>query len=152
MSSPASHSDVSVGRLGPEHRETWEKLWRAYMAFYERTLPEEMYDAAWTRFMDDQVLHARGAWLDGHLVGITHFLVHPNTSNRDVCYLQDLFTAPEARSRGVARALIASVVDFARARECSRVYWNTQATNATARLLYDKVGIHRGFIRYDIDV
>ncbi len=75
------------------------------MAFYERTLPEEMYDAAWTRFMDDQVLHARGAWLDGHLVGITHFLVHPNTSNRDVCYLQDLFTAPEARSRGVARAL-----------------------------------------------
>ncbi len=44
------------------------------------------------------------------------------------------------------------MVDFARVRECSRVYWNTQATNATARLLYDKVGIHRGFIRYDIDV
>ncbi len=152
MSSGAAPFHPSIGRLDPEHRREWEVLWRAYMAFYERTLSDGAYDTAWARFMDDTALHARGAWVDGTLVGITHFLVHPNTSNRDVCYLQDLFTAPEARGRGVARALIAAVVDFARARECSRVYWNTKTDNATARRLYDKVGVHRGFIRYDIDI
>lgn len=35
----------------------------------------------------------------GDVVGITHFFKHPSTSGPDVCYLQDLFTAPEARGR-----------------------------------------------------
>jgi GNAT superfamily N-acetyltransferase len=42
----------------------------------------------------------------GRLVGIAHFLVHASTTSPDACYLQDLFTAPEARGKGVGRALI----------------------------------------------
>jgi hypothetical protein len=30
----------------------------------------------------------------------------------------------------------------------SRVYWQTQVTNARARLLYDRVAEHQGFIVY----
>jgi GNAT superfamily N-acetyltransferase len=69
-----------------------------------------------------------------------------------VCYLQDLFTAPEARGKGVARALIAAVTDWARAEGCSRVYWSTHETNATARRLYDQVALNRGFILYQINL
>jgi GNAT superfamily N-acetyltransferase len=66
-----------------------------------------------------------------------------------VCYLQDLFTVPEARGRGVARALIAHVAEAARAAGARRYYWLTQEHNTTARALYDRVAAFHGFIRYD---
>jgi GNAT superfamily N-acetyltransferase len=53
--------------------------------------------------------------------------------------------------RGAARALIDAVADWAWARGCRRVYWNTHASNSTARRLYDKVAENRGFIRYQIE-
>lgn len=145
---------VSIDELRPSDRAAWEGLFRAYIDFYQRSEPDEMYDRAWQEFQTGTRMHALGARLDGRLVGITHFLVHPSTSSpdADVCYLQDLFTAPDVRGRGVARALIAAVTDRARAQGCFRVYWNTHESNATARRLYDKVAENRGFLRYQIDL
>ena len=143
---------VTIGKLTGSDHAAWETLFRAYIAFYKRALPQEMYDRAWDAFRADTRMHALGAKLDGKLVGITHFLIHANTSAPDVCYLQDLFTADEARGKGVARALIDAVSEWARARGCCRVYWMTHESNATARLLYDKVAQNRGFIRYQIDL
>jgi GNAT superfamily N-acetyltransferase len=143
---------ISVSKLTPSDRVVWESLFRAYIDFYQRVEPSEMYDRAWSEFQDDTRLHAFGARLDGRLVGITHFLVHPSTSGPDVCYLQDLFTAPDVRGKGVAHALINSVTDWARAHSCSRVYWLTHESNRTARYLYDKVAENRGFIRYQIEL
>jgi GNAT superfamily N-acetyltransferase len=143
---------ISIGRLTAADRADWQTLFRGYNTFYERTLAPERYDRAWTAFAEDTRMHAFGAKLDGRLVGITHFLTHASTTAADVCYLQDLFTAPEARGMGVARALIAEVTEWARARDCSRVYWSTQETNATARRLYDQVALNRGFILYQISL
>ena len=66
----------------------------------------------------------------------------------DYCYLQDLFTAPEARGQGAGRALIEAVYDRAQVAGASRVYWLTQETNATARALYDTLADRPGFIQY----
>lgn len=143
---------ITIGTLTPSDRDAWETLFRAYIAFYEREEPPAMYERAWQEFQADTRLHALGARLDGRLVGITHFLVHPSTSGPDVCYLQDLFTAPDARGKGVASALIAAVADWARARGCSRVYWLTHESNSTARRLYEKVAENRGFVRYQIEL
>jgi GNAT superfamily N-acetyltransferase len=141
---------LRIGKLTAADRAGWEALFHGYNDFYERTLPTETYDRAWTEFQQDTLMHALGAKLDGELVGITHFLVHASTTAADVCYLQDLFTAPPARGKGVARALIAAATEWARARQCSRIYWSTQETNATARRLYDQVARNRGFILYQI--
>jgi GNAT superfamily N-acetyltransferase len=69
-----------------------------------------------------------------------------------VCYLQDLFTAPDYRGHGIGRALIEKVYDIARDAGSSRVYWLTHTTNTPGRTLYDKVGKNLGFIQYVQDV
>ena len=140
---------ITVGGLEAEDRAAWEEQFAGYHAFYGRpSWPRENYDEAWRRFEQDDQIHALGARVDGRLVGIVHFLVHPSTSSADVCYLQDLFTAPEARGKGVGRALIAEVERWAREQGCARVYWLTQSSNETARRLYDQVAENRGFIQY----
>jgi GNAT superfamily N-acetyltransferase len=143
---------LTIDKLKPADREAWERLFRAYIDFYRRTLADEEYERAWQRFQVGTEIHALGAYYDGDLVGITHFLTHPHTNNADVCYLQDLFTDPAARGRGVARALIEQIAVWARERGCSQLYWRTHESNATARALYDKVAENRGFIVYQRDL
>lgn len=132
----------------------WRELWRGYNAFYGRegatALPESVTQQTWTRFLDEgEAMHALVAEVDGELAGIVHCLVHRSTSRAsDVCYLQDLFTAPAQRGKGIARSLIEAVYAKARELGCCRVYWHTMSDNATARLLYDRVGEHRGAIVY----
>jgi len=138
-----------VDVLGPDDRAAWAELFRAYHEFYGRPMvPSEDLDRSWREFRHGNRMHALGARLDGNLVGIAHFLVHASTTSPDVCYLQDLFTAPAARGQGVARALIAAVRTWAGDHGCSRVYWHTKEDNATARRLYDQVAENRGFIQY----
>jgi GNAT superfamily N-acetyltransferase len=141
---------VVVGPLSPADRPRWQELFAGYNRFYERELTTEAADRAWAEFRKGERMHALGAWIGGELAGIVHFLPHASTTAADVCYLQDLFTAPEARGQGVARALIDAVTAWARERGCSRVYWLTHEGNATARRLYDQVAINRGFIHYQI--
>ncbi len=141
---------LTVEKLKPDDRASWETLFRAYIDFYERSLEPATYDRTWSQLMEDERIHALGAKLDGRLVGIAQFLVHPHTNAADVCYLQDLFTATDVRGQGIGRALIEHVTEWAKQRGCSRVYWQTKESNERARRLYDQVATHAGFIVYQI--
>jgi GNAT superfamily N-acetyltransferase len=149
---PDPDSTVRIEPLTPADRGRWEVLFRGYIEFYERTLPDERYEQAWREFQAGQRMHALGARLHGELVGIVHFFVHANTSGPDVCYLQDLFTATESRGHGAATALIEAIAAWAAQRGCMRLYWSTHESNATARRVYDRVAENRGFIRYERDL
>ena len=135
-------------------REQWERLWLGYNEFYGRSgstaLDPDITETTWNRFFDSyEPVHALVAEQGGDLLGIAHFLFHRSTiSIQPVCYLQDLFTAKEARGKGVGRALIEAVYDRAQAASCSRVYWQTHETNETAMALYDKVAEKSGFLVY----
>ena len=133
-----------------EDREAWETLWQGYLTFYNSSVPAEVTDATWNRFFDPaEPIHGLAAVLDGRIVGIVHYLYHRSTwTTGDYCYLQDLFTAEEARGRGAGRALIEAVYEMAQADGASRVYWLTHETNVSAQALYDKVASRSGFIQY----
>ena len=148
MSTPS----FTVEALAAGDYAAWLELAQGYKTFYETSLPESAYQNTWQRIQRGDGVGAWCARSQGQLLGITHFLFHASSWSADVCYLQDLFTASDVRGKGVARALIEAVADWARERKCPRVYWQTQDSNATARLLYDKVAVNRGFIRYDIDL
>ena len=83
------------------------------------------------------------------MVALVHFLFHRSTMRlHDVCYLQDLYTAPGHRGQRIGQRLIEAVYDAARAAGSSRVYWQTHHTNTAGRALYDRVAAHAGFIIY----
>jgi GNAT superfamily N-acetyltransferase len=149
---------ITVREIQPTDREAWAPLWLGYNAFYGRQGPTALDPAitetTWQRFFDPaEPVFALVAESEGRILGLTHYLHHRSTTRIELtCYLQDLFTAPEARGRGIGRALIEAVYERARASGIRRVYWQTHETNAPGRLLYDKVARHLGFIVYAHDV
>lgn len=132
----------------------WRPLWDGYNAFYGRSGPTALAETVtaetWERFFRPaEPVYALLAEHVGEIVGLAHFLFHRSTTRvDDVCYLQDLYTVERLRGLGVGRRLIDGVYAAARTAGCGRVYWQTQATNRTARALYDRIAEHRGFIVY----
>jgi GNAT superfamily N-acetyltransferase len=143
-------TSIDVRPLRSDEREAWEPLWAGYLEFYEASVSPEVTDETWRRLHDPaEPMHVLGAFVDARLIGIVHYLFHRSTwTVGDYCYLQDLFTVPDARGLGAGRALIEAVGERARAAGASRVYWLTHESNATARALYDKVADRPGFIQY----
>jgi GNAT superfamily N-acetyltransferase len=128
----------------------WYPLWRGYQTFYEVDIPLETSRVTWQRLLDPaEPMHGTFALAAERIVGIVHYLEHRSfwTVERS-CYLQDLFVAPEVRGGGHGRRLIEHVYAEAARRGCVRVWWLTHETNATARLLYDRVADRSGFIQY----
>ena len=146
---------IHIRPLQPTDRAAWQPLWDGYNAFYgragETALPAPVTEMTWARFFDAyEPLHALVAvGEDGALLGLVHYLFHRSTTRIEpTCYLQDLFTTPEARGHGVGRALIEGVYAAVKAAGGKRVYWQTHTTNTTARGLYDQVASNDGFIIY----
>ncbi len=144
-------TELEVRPPRPEDRPAWEKLWQGYLRFYRSRLDPDVTELAWTRLLDPGAQpHGLVAELDGNLVGFAHYLFHPSTWSRtSYCYLEDLFTAPEARGQGVGRALIEAVAVAAQAAGASRLYWHTQEFNAEGRALYDTLARRTSFIVYE---
>jgi GNAT superfamily N-acetyltransferase len=146
--------EVSVRALREADLPAWSPLWDGYNAFYGRSgttaLAAEITLCTWQRFFDPaEPVHALVAEADGRVAGLAHYLYHRSTTRIELtCYLQDLFTDPPLRGRGVGRALIEGVADAARAAGVKRLYWQTHQGNAAGRRLYDQVATHAGFIVY----
>jgi GNAT superfamily N-acetyltransferase len=153
---------ISIRPIQPSDFAAWKPLWDGYNAFYGRegatALPDQITQATWQRFLSgSEPVHALVATTQDapnqgeseQLVGLVHYLFHRSTTRlHDVCYLQDLFVAPEHRGRRIAADLIQTVYTAAAQQNSSRVYWTTQTTNTSGRALYDKLAKHAGFIVY----
>ncbi|MGB7241918.1 MAG: GNAT family N-acetyltransferase [Sulfitobacter sp.] len=140
-----------VRALAASDKAQWAALWRAYLAFYETTLPDDIYDVHFDRMLGDNPRDFNGlvAEVNGVLVGLTHYVFHRHGWKvEDVCYLQDLYADPAHRGTGIGRALIEAVYSAADQKGAPSVYWMTQSFNTTARQLYDRVAVETPFIKY----
>ena len=143
---------VVIRPIERDDKQVWSELRTAYLAFYNTSRPKEVFDTYFERLLGDDPQDYNGllAEIDGKTVGLTHYLFHRHGwAIENVCYLQDLYAAPEARGLGVGRALIESVYAAADVAGAPSVYWLTQDFNAKARKLYDRIGVETPFIKYN---
>ena len=111
---------IFIRSLESDDKKIWSELWQGYLTFYQADISDEQTELTWQRLLDSNYTFQTSTWaLTGY------------------CYLEDLFTHPDFRGKGVGRALIEAVKEVAVSNRCSRVYWNTDESNATARALYD---------------
>ncbi|MFN2322575.1 MAG: GNAT family N-acetyltransferase [Trueperaceae bacterium] len=82
-----------------------------------------------------------GAFQAERLVGTSAIFRLPRLKERHKAYLVGMYVAPAARRTGVGRALVAAVLDRARAMPGLRqVLLGVEAGNAPARALYEAFG------------
>lgn len=135
--------------------DVWFLLWRGYCEALGGDVPDEVSRGVWQRILaPDQPIWCLVACDERDKpVGIAVYVLHLHTwSLKTVCYLEDLFVAPEARGTGAARALIEELVALGRKHDWRRVYWHTEEHNYRARTLYDRIVPRTNKLRYDIDL
>lgn len=145
--------EIIVRPLAPTDHAEWQRLWTAYLTFYEASLPDEVFETTWRRLFSEGEFEPNSflATIENKPVGLVHYLYHRSCwSLKNNCYLQDLFADPDVRGKGVGAALIKAVQTEALKIGVTNVYWMTRETNATARRLYDRVARRTGFIEYDL--
>ena len=133
---------ITIRPIAATDKERWLDLFKQYIIFYKSSLSDEQFELVWQRINSDFNINGLVAELDGQVVGLAHYIFRPSTwAENDFCYLEDLFTDPAVRGKGVGRALINELHKIAIAKGSKRLYWTTAPDNETARKLYDKVAI-----------
>ena len=143
---------IVIKPLTAADHDAWLPLWTGYLEFYKTSLPAEQTERTWARFLDPEFnLHALGAFEDGVLIGIVHYnFQNSSWSNNGFVLLEDLFVNAAIRGKGIGRALIEAVKTIAEEAGCSRLYWNTDHFNETARKLYDTYVLESGKVQYRV--
>ena len=133
---------ITIRPIVHSDKERWLDLFKQYIIFYKSSLSDEQFELDWQRINSDFNINGLVAELDGHVVGLAHYIFRPSTwAEMDFCYLEDLFVDPAVRGKGIGRALIDALHKVAITKGSKRLYWTTAPDNETARKLYDKVAI-----------
>ena len=92
-------------------------------------------------FNDRPVIEAVMAWDDERAVGFALYFHNYSTFlARRGLYLEDLFVVPEARGRGIGKALIRYCARLAVERKCGRFEWAVLDWNQPAIEFYRSIG------------
>ena len=141
---------VTVRAIEERDHDAWSPLFIAYGAFYETEFSTEVVESTWSRLIGDgSGIDALVAEIDDTVVGFAHYRSHPDTfsTGRD-WFLDDLYTAPEARGSGAGTALIEQLKQLASSSGTLR--WITAESNTTAQSLYDKVATRTSWVTYEV--
>ena len=143
---------INVRTVTVDDAEAWAALYSGYRAFYRLPADEAAVARTWQWVVNgEHGMVGLVATVDDVPVGLANLrrFARPSTASVGL-FLDDLFTSPEVRSRGVARALLSRAAEIAGEDGASVVRWITAADNATARRLYDAVARETPWVTYDM--
>lgn len=130
---PATPSDVAVILRFIQELADYEKAPHETIA-----TPQLMHEAL---FSPRPACEALIGELDGRPEGFALFFHNFSTwKGRRGLYLEDLYVTPNARGRGLGRALLARVASIAIERHCPRLEWNVLDWNEPALKFYRSLG------------
>lgn len=145
---------ILVRDVAESDAEQWRTLYTGYREFYHLPVDPHAVATTWQWISQRQhgligLVAARET--DGVLVGLANLrrFARPSFAAMGL-YLDDLFTAPDARGRGVATALLRSASRRASAEGANIVRWITASDNDVARRLYDRVASATQWVTYDM--
>ena len=143
---------VNVRYVAETDRESWRSLFRGYRDFYGKVHDPAVSDRVW-QWISDPAHSTRClvAEAEGRAVGLAHFRTFARPIDGGLgLYLDDLFTAPQARGTGAASALLLRLARIAHDEGASVVRWITAETNETARRVNDRVAAQTPWVTYDL--
>lgn len=107
---------VEIKAIGNNDFEFWPALWIGYQRFCRMDIPLSVTLRTWARFLSRlEPMHAAFATVEEQAWGLAHAIFRRSTSTTDDhCYLQDLFSADDARGSGIGRTLIEQLYADAR--------------------------------------
>ena len=127
----------------PDHIPTIAALIRE-LAAYEHLEHEVVLDESELRahlFGAHPYAEVLIAESDGHAVGFALFFHNFSTFlARPGIYLEDLFVRPDARGRGLGKALLVELGKLARDRGCGRIEWAVLDWNEPSIAFYQSIG------------
>ena len=130
-------------------RAAWAELFVAYGVFYETDFTAEVVESTWSRLLDPTAgIDALVAEVEGEVVGFAHYRSHVDTfsTGRD-WFLDDLFTAPAARGKGIATELIEHLKTLT---DGGTLRWITGEDNTTAQSVYNKLAKRTPWVTYEV--
>ena len=113
----SSTTTIQIRPIQPADKEAWVNLWNQYNVFYKRTIPDQVTETTFNRFLDpNNAINCGVAESNnGKIIGFANYYPHDSTASiRPNFYLHDLFVDPEARAGGVGEKLIDFVAEKAR--------------------------------------
>jgi GNAT superfamily N-acetyltransferase len=135
----------AIARVGEDDLDDLLPLMRGYSDFYEVD-PSDDALLALSRALianpdyDGVQLIARDSETNAALGFATVYWLWSTSRAARIGVMNDLFTAQEARGRGVGEALINACLELVRERGAALLQWQTARDNHTAQALYERVG------------
>ncbi|NJK44145.1 MAG: GNAT family N-acetyltransferase [Pleurocapsa sp. SU_196_0] len=144
---------MTIVQAAPADLETLAGLFDAYRVFYERVSdPDAARNYLHDRLTRDEATVFLALQENEALGFALCYCTFSSVALKPLVILNDLYTTPEARGRGVATALIARCADFARSHGAEILRLRTARDNRSAQAVYERVGFVRDevFFTYDL--